>query len=155
MPFDLNAEIDRALASNEPDPHVLAARVMRRIPDDMLRDILSEILVERVTLRMRSYRHDAGDAGYAEIPAPVEKGRRVGRSKFRVYMDRHCIAGEWKMRPDWTIEDVRWIRHDYQSRADANARMAARFVELEERMVATGVQTVGELDALDAQERAA
>jgi hypothetical protein len=145
--FDLNALVDKALASKEPDPHVIARRLVARVPAEHLRDVVAALLVVRVSLRMRMQRaglaadHPGRDAHRSNV------GGKPGASRWQRHA-RYCVAGEWKFYDDLSADDCDLIAADYQERADANAALAERFRETARLIRAAGAVRVADLETL-------
>lgn len=144
--FDLNALIDRALASKEPDPHVIARRLVTRIPDEQLRELVGALLVERVTLRMRMQRN-TNLLGQSIDDTQGRTAERTvqGRSRWERHQ-RYCVAGTWKFYPDLSADDCDVIADGYAERAAANAALEQRFRDLAKQLRASNVERVAELD---------
>jgi hypothetical protein len=132
--FDLNATIRDALERwKEPDPHVVARRLLAKIPPGERDRLVLHGLTERVTLMVRVERQSGGNTP------------RQGRSRWQRFAQRVNVAGEWKRLGDCTAEDVDWLAAD---RAEESARLAAvaqQFRMLAAQMRAAGVATVADL----------
>jgi hypothetical protein len=145
-PFDLDALIKRQLQTREPDPHVLARKVAARVPDDMLRAVMGDLLVERVSFLLRMQRA-SHDESASPTNLPKSNGEAAGRSKWHCD-DRWPTPSGWKFQAELTAQDCDWLAREYQQRADANQRIADEFRLLAERLRATGVERVGDLEDL-------
>lgn len=122
----------------EPDPHVIARRLLAKVPMEERDRIVLHGLAERVSLRLRMER-SSGSFGEAAAPAPA------GQSRWARFGNRVHVDGEWKMLGDCTAEDVDWLA---DARAVESAKLAAvadQFRELAARMRAAGVATVADL----------
>lgn len=134
--FNLDVLIRDALDRwKEPDPHVIARRLLAKVPMEERDAIVLHGLAERVSLAVRVQR---SSGSVAEAP-------RAGRSWRQRYVERVSVAGEWKMLGDCTAEDVDWLA---ESRAVESVKLAAvaeRFRSLAARMRAAGAATVADL----------
>lgn len=147
--FDLNGLIRDALASwKEPDPHVIARRLLARIPDEHVRDALAACLHDRVRLevtrqRMSEPPREAGTAGQIR-----SKGKSRWQNFAPILMRRYCIAGEWKLLGECTAADCDLAADDYAKRAAEQAAIEARFRALAEQIRREGVERVADLAAV-------
>lgn len=132
--FDLGKLIDQALRSKEPDPHVIARRLVARIPAEHLKALVADLLAAKVREVIRLQRSTAV--------------ARPGASKWERHAPRlrYFVAGDWKMRDQLVAEDCDWLAEDHEARAAANAAVAAEFRELARRIRAAGVEHLGDLD---------
>jgi hypothetical protein len=146
--FNLNTLIERALTWKEPDPHVIARRLLPRIPAEERDAILASLLVERVTLLMRSQRSDNLAPG--QTSSETQGERAGGKSRWERHAPRlrYPTADGWKFRGDLTAEDCDRLADNYEARAAANAAAGAEFRALAERLRAAGAQRVADLDAV-------
>lgn len=175
--FDLNALIDRALAGKEPDPHVIARRLLPKVPRDERDALLASLLVERVTLRMRMGRSawlatdlaqghsesDAlsrpalGDLAADRSRSDAQRTHVGGTSRWQKHFpkmrDRYKVSAGWKFKTDLTADECDEIAADYRRRSEQNAALEAHFRQLASSVRAAGVATVGELQTVG--ERAA
>lgn len=144
--FDLNALVDRALTSKEPDPHVIARRLVARVPEEELRAVVASLLVERVTLRMRMQRSDHLAPGHTPRDAHTchAGASAAGRSRWERHA-RYCVAGQWKFYPDLSADDCDVIADGYAERAAANAALEVRFRDLAKQLRGAGVERVADL----------
>jgi hypothetical protein len=172
--FNLNELIDRALAGREPDPHVIARRLLPKVPQAERDALLASLLVERVTLRMRMVRsarlaaelagvHRIGETQSSTAPAEtlavdqhghdIHKRTVGGNSRwsrhFPKMRDRYRVAAGWKFEKDLTAAECDEVAEGYARRAAQNAALEARFRQLAAAVRAAGVNTVGALDALE------
>lgn len=143
--FDLNALVDRALASKEPDPHVIARRLVARVPEDELRAVVASLLVERVTLRMRMQRNLPVGQRPSDAQSSPAAGT-AGRSRWERHA-RYCVAGEWKFYPDLSADDCDVIADGYAERAAANAVLEGKFRDLAKQVRTARVERVADLDS--------
>lgn len=143
--FDLNGLIDRALDGKEPDPHVIAKRLLTRIPQPELRAIAAALLVERVKLRMRMQRSPSlGHPRNGNQSTSAEGTPAAGRSRWDRH-SRYCVAGEWKFYDDLSADDCDVIADGYAERAAANAALELKFRDLAKQLRSARVERVAEL----------
>lgn len=132
--FSLNELIRDTLGrSKEPDPHVIARRLLAKIPLSERDRLALHGLAERVSLEVRLQR----------IAAP-SSARRAGESRW-VRLRRECIRGDWKLFADCTLEDVEWLAADRREQSARLAAVAEYFDGIAARMRAAGAATVADL----------
>lgn len=130
----LHEIIDRALArSKEPDPHVIARKLLPRLSvvqrEEALMRVLSELVAERI-----------------RVDRQVERGTmRSGPSRWSI-ATRVCVGGEWKFRSDCTADDLFALADEYAARAASMTALSDEYRALGERVLAAGVSTLGELE---------
>ena len=79
-------------------------------------------------------------------PRPSSKVAAIRKAHVSYYERRVYAQGEWKMLGDCTLADVRDLAAQAQSKADANARRAAEWSALADRMERVGAATVRDAD---------
>lgn len=127
----LTALIDTALArSREPDPHVVARRLLTRLPDELRAELLIAGLVDRVRNRIHLDRMHNGLTQ-----------RRPGPSKWSVI--RVPVLG--KFLEDCDLSDLEALAQDYRERGAALIARATEVDGLADDLRASGCATVGEM----------
>ncbi len=144
--FDLNQMIrDTLLRSKEADPHVVARRLVARIPEEHMHAALAVCLHDRVRIiigqeRMAARRTAPGTAGksWASVAATVLAERRYVPAR-----------GGWLRLGEMTAGDCESVAEDAARRAVWNEQVAARFSALADRLRAESAATVADLGDLD------
>lgn len=150
--FDLDALIRASLdRSREADPHVIARRLIARIPDEHLRAALAECLGDRVRHVMHL---DRMRSAAPEVPSPAGRGRSRWEQAAPLLRQRYCVAGEWKLLGDCTADDCDLLADDYARRAAQQAAVEARFRRLAAQLRASGASTVSDLGQTELGEAA-
>lgn len=135
------------LRGKEPDPHVIARRLLSRLDPEHTQEIVMYGLVERVQLcqrQVRAQRHFETNGDEKDDDAPSR-----GPSKWEAYR-RAAPFDVHKFEDELTVEDLRYIvdRYDAQIAGMNAARdYYANLLVLVER---AGVPTVGDLDVGEA-----
>lgn len=133
-------------------PEDIARRVFEMTPRDQMARAYLYCLRDICRLAIRSVRTD----GVAERkpvkpmttpPRPSSKVAAIRKAHVSYYERRVYAQGEWKMLGDCTLADVRDLAAQAQSKADANARRAAEWSALADRMERVGAATVRDADA--------
>lgn len=140
--FDLSTLVKEAVEkSDEPDPHVIARRLLLQIPEEHLREALGETLPAYVRIRGVQPARSGETAGEPGRPggSPKPGNNRWGRARW-------SVNGEWKFERDLTADDCDAIAEDYAQRAAQNAAMEAKFRARAEQLRASGKHTLGEFD---------
>lgn len=132
-------------------PEDIARRVFEMTPRDQMARAYLYCLRDICRLAIRSVRTD----GVAERnpvkpmatpPRPSSKVAAIRKAHVSYYERRVYAQGEWKMLGDCTLADVRDLAAQAQSKADANARRAAEWTALADRMERVGAATVRDAD---------
>lgn len=154
--FNLNALIRDTLArSREPDPHVIARRLVARIPQENRDAALADCLGDRVRIEIGRQRMKTSPVpAHPDDGAQVELGRggaKTGRSKWTrlgpALRQRYSVGDGWKMLRDCTAEDCDLIAKDYARRSEEQAALQGRFMFLAEVLRSTGpTATVADLE---------
>lgn len=134
--FDLGQLIrDTLTRSREPDPHVIARRLIPRIPDEEVRAIMVECLHDLVRQEIRRARQALSEpTGGSASPSP---------SRWERY--RYKPGGEWKLLADCTAEDCDLLADEYAERKEREAALERRFRNLAALLRAHNAATVGDL----------
>jgi hypothetical protein len=154
MDFNINAEVRSALERwKEADPHVIAKRLVARVPEEDLRAVLADVLGDRVRIvigqkRMRT-------SGLGERLAPPSAGLQRGASRWQVWSgdltQRYCVDGVWKLLGECSADDCDSLAVDYARRAAEQSALEDKFRRLSARLRASGAATVADLgDQLEA-----
>lgn len=164
--FNLRALVREQLAtSSEPNPHAIADRVLKLVPEEYLRDALGQclsFLVRQMIYGERSM--NRRPAMLAEVTQASGKGtqppapsRWVGVSGRyqRLLRQRECIDAEksaWRALGEMTREEVLKAAEIRRGNAHKNASIAKRYEALAHHMEVQQVATVQELppDVLEA-----
>ena len=136
-------------------PEDIARRVFEMTPRDQMARAYIYCLRHVCREAIRSVRN-TGEWGTSPVsvkpdtaPAPARPSAKVAaiRKAHVSYYERRVYAqGEWKMLGDCTLADVRDLAVQAQSKADANARRAAEWTALADRMERVGAATVRDAD---------
>lgn len=154
--FDLNALIRDTLArSREPDPHVIARRLVPKIPREQRDAALADCLGDRVRIEIGRQRMKASPVP-AQDAVDTQRtsgggGVKVGRSKWTrlapALRQRYSVGGEWKLLRDCTADDCDVIAEGYARRSAEQAAIQGRFQFLAEVLRGTGpTATVADLE---------
>lgn len=148
--FDLNHLIRETLAgSREPDPRVVARRLVSRIPDHHVREALGVCLPDRVREVARTCRVDA-----PETPSALPAGRSWRAGAASMLRQRYPVDGGWKFLGDCTAADCESIAAEYARRKAEQAAVEARFRRLASELRRAGAATVADLDESTIEEAA-
>lgn len=152
--FNLNELIRSTLErSREADPHVIARRLVARIPAEHVHAALADCLADRVRIQIgRSRMQHVGDLLAVDTTTKAAATSRPGRSWRKqtaaLFAQRLFVpSAGWKRLGECTAEDCDAV-------ADAHARRAVEQAVLEERFRAyarllrdAGVATLADLGA--------
>jgi hypothetical protein len=140
--------------SEEADPHVIAKRLVTRIPQEDLREALASSLADTVRieigrLRMQAFNRPAPTSVHAG--SSEEASGRVGKSRWERHAEvllnqRIFVDGDWKILRDCTADDLEKVADGHADRAREAEAVAARFRGFAAKVRAAGVATMGELD---------
>ena len=132
-------------------PEDIAQRVFEMTPRDQVDRAYLYCLRQICRLAIRSVRTD-GEASRNPVrpmttpPRPSSKVAAIRKAHMSYYERRVFAQGEWKMLGDCTVADVRDLATRSQAMADANARRAAEWTALADRMEREGLRTVRDAD---------
>ena len=122
----------------EADSHVIARRLIARLSPELVDELISYALVERVQMCQRQVRATRTFAPEQAEPGP---------SKWaQVYREPAPFIG--KFLDECTAEDLRAIVASYEAHLAGMRAARDRFAELLAQLEATGAETVAGLDAL-------
>ena len=136
-------------------PEDIARRVFEMTPRDQMARAYIYCLRHVCRNAIRSVRTtgewDTSPASVKPDPAPAParpsaKVAAIRKAHVSYYERRVYAQGEWKMLGDCTLADVRDLAAQAQSKADANARRAAEWTALADRMERVGAATVRDAD---------
>ena len=136
-------------------PEDIARRVFEMTPRDQMARAYLYCLRNVCRMALSSVRTTGQwDTSPASVkpdtaPTPARPSAKVAaiRKAHVSYYERRVYAqGEWKMLGDCTLADVRDLAAQAQSKADANARRAAEWSALADRMERVGAETVRDAD---------
>lgn len=130
--------------SKERDPRVIARRLVTRIPEEQLREVLADCLSDRVRIEMTRHRMQA--FGSSEPKAGTSRWRRHRLGLLDVGM---CVNGEWKALGDCTPDDLDSLADEHGERAQQELALERRYRDLAARMRAAGATTLRALAADD------
>lgn len=137
MTADVRAAIRDHIDAGTVDPHTIAAKVAAALTETELRDLAEVLLPDLARECIRLFRG-------AHVPQGNGK-RAMGEATRDALTWPVAIGREWKALGACTREDVLAIAEGYQSRAEANAAMAAAYTALAEAMAERGAATVADL----------
>lgn len=126
----LAALIERALTTKEPDPHVIAMRVVPKLSDEVRQQMIYAGVLDRVCKQI-SFERSAGP-------------RKPGPSKWAT-VQRVAPGGEWKLLADCTTDDLLLLAAEYRQRSDELLAREREYRELAGQLRASGCATVGEM----------
>jgi hypothetical protein len=155
--FDLNAMIREELEGPVADPAVVAAQVEKRIPDDLLRDVVRALLSYRVSEVSRSRRTKvvddlsdspdtratrSGSFGVSRRPRWAEAGDLY----MKLLTQREALpGGEWKFLGDMTADEVLAAAATRINHGKASISRGRAYEALSKKMVQVGAKTVADL----------
>lgn len=129
--------------TTESDPRVIAATVLKEIPDNKLREALGVALVAYVSRMVTRQRRGVPLPRYAPRPTvPSHKVAAVRSEWAKFLAERVQVHGTWKTVADCTVTDVEVLASDRRETAEKNLAHAKRFEDLAMRMKAQGAATV-------------
>jgi len=154
--FNLRTLIREQLATSEPDPHVIAERVAKLVPEDQLRVALLQVLpdfVRKVDVERRPAGHSIGDTytAHADRSSPNGQPRSrwddAGPWYKRLLARREYIDGTWKFFGDLTPEDLDAAALLRETTAARTAEEARKLREVARLARERGAKTVRALPA--------
>lgn len=134
---------DQALATPEPDPHVLARRWLSKLTDEQREAVLVKGFTEILMEQMRFARQNA------------TTGQRVGESKMaRALRDRRPLSRGWELYENCTVVDLDELIAQYDGIIASTQAKRDELRVMRERLASSGCTTVGELLARDERQAA-
>lgn len=125
--------------SNEPDPHKIARKLLNKINNDQIQELLWRGMTELVTEQIRFSR---AESNYG----PVSEGYKVGPSRRSIAIQERVRAkDEWKMLVDCNVNDLEVITEGYRKRTQQMAEKTQYYELLAEELKDSGYATVGEM----------
>lgn len=156
--FSLSGWIRAAMAdSAEPDPHVLARRLLDELPESAVRNLALVGLVHRVSQEMAAARQINVKAPTVEMAVPKESPKVLtrGRSKWHVHVSVHVPHAGHKLLMNCNVADLRALAESHREISERNLSRARDYEELAEELAASGASTLGEMWGCAAVEVAA
>jgi hypothetical protein len=156
MSFDLTKSIRAALKREKGDIDMgaVARRVAMKVPDAEVREVLAELMRQRVYLqcsrdRMEARAHGVVHEG-SDAAANGAAARAAGQSRWARHLSEldtvHVVPGVGaKHLRDCTAEDLDLLAADRDELAARTAAVAATYREYAEKVRAAGVLTLGDL----------
>ena len=128
--FDLNALVRDALAEwHEPDPSVVARRLLLTIPAERHAEALEVCLRDRVRIVIGQQRMHVRESQRGNSRAGRSRWERHG-PVFDALSQPYSVNGEWKPFGELTADDCDVLAADYARRAAEQAAMDDRFRKL-------------------------
>lgn len=132
--------------TQEPDPHVIARRLLARFPKKYEAEAHLKALTELV-MECRRLEPPGTPVAASASAAMGTPRRTVTLNKVR------CIAGVWKLESECSWQDFIVKAEEYEKESDAALAAAADCRRIADTIRAAGVTTLSELEAL--QQKAA
>lgn len=124
--------------SNEPDPHKIAQKLINKVNNDQMQELLWRGMTELVTEQIRFARSDNAISN--------ETSYKVGPSRRSIVIqERVKTKNEWKMLVDCSIDDLESIADGYRNRARQMQEKTQYYELLAEELKDSGYATVGEM----------
>lgn len=125
--------------SNEPDPHKIARKLINKMNNDQMQELLLRGMTELVTEQIRFAR---AENNYNNEIAPYS----VGPSRRSIAIQERVRAkDQWKMLVDCDIVDLESIAYSYRNRAKQMEEKTQYYELLAEELKDSGYATVGEM----------
>lgn len=125
--------------SNEADPHKIARKLLNKINNDQIQELLIRSMTELVTEQIRFSRAET-------FTGPVSEGYRVGPSRRSIVIQERVRAkDQWKMIVDCNVNDLCYLAESYKRRTEQMAEKTQYYELLAEELKDSGYATVGEM----------
>lgn len=142
--FDLNRLIREYLTrTKEADPHVIARRLVARIPTEERDAALASCLGDRVRIEIGRQRMHAHALPVAAQPRPGVSWRKRAASVLNQRIP--VPGGGWKQIGDVTADEFDAIADDHARRAAEQEAVAARYRRYAQELRRSGAATLRDL----------
>lgn len=125
--------------SNEADPHKIAQKIINKINNKQIQEVLQRGMIELVAEQIRFARSNS-------ILNETSNNYKVGPSRRSIVIqERVRTKDEWKFLIDCNVNDLESIANSYRNRARQMQEKTQYYELLAEELKDSGYATVGEM----------